>query len=158
MTQHEHSEQELPQLVPVVYARNIIEAEFFKSLLEDHAIPAYIEGEHMASAGLMVRAGGIPIMVRSEDLADAEDVIARREVLDEELDEQFDDEFNIDEDSDDYDPIEEMEELDPLDDLYGLDQDDQDEDPFSDYGEPGDGDVFDNEPGVDQDDDSFEEP
>lgn len=105
------------ELTPVVYGRDIEEAERFRDLLEDHEIPAVIadeDGDFPRSA-----AGEVPVLVPAELLEEAGEIIAEREDLDEF--EVEDDEF-YDEDEDEED---ELTELDA--DVYGAVEEEEEE-------------------------------
>ena len=87
--------------VTVVFAEDYGEAEYYKSLLEDHGIEVHI-GEDTEGVGTTTVAAeepadnggqGVPVMVMYENLADAENIIDRVSDADEEFDsdEEYDD-------------------------------------------------------------------
>ena len=106
MVQHsdvDHSFDE-PQLLPVVYARDLEEAEQYRTLLEDHDIVAKIDDEVADEAEGVVdgsgRQRGVAVLVSSEAVADAELVLEARDTLAEELRETLDEssDYNVDDD------------------------------------------------------------
>jgi hypothetical protein len=130
--------------VPVIYARNLTEAEFYKGLLTSNDIPAVIEDEGGESTGMpaSVVGQGLPVLVPDEMLNEASQIIAEHEDTeeDEELDEyeEFDEEASeeFDEDTDEEldeeledEDLEKEEETEDLDELNELDDDlDEDDD------------------------------
>jgi len=95
---------EKSDFVPVVYARSLDEAEEYRSLLEDHDIPAQVgtEGDVEDDDDIRVTAKGIPVLVPEVLLDEASEVIADREdleefaVADDELDEEQEDGDDLD--------------------------------------------------------------
>lgn len=84
------------ELIPVVYGRDLAEANYYRSLLDDHEIPAIINEE----AFLVVsdeEKSGIPVLVPDEHLAEAQDILeqitAEDEVSEDDPDD-FDDEVD----------------------------------------------------------------
>jgi hypothetical protein len=129
-------------MVPVVYARNVTEAELYKQLLTTNDIPAVIEDDAGETIGMpaSIVGQGVPILVPDEMLSEASEIIAEHEDTeeDEELDEYEDVEEEGDEDLDDDEELDEDEEVeeegeekfdddlddDDMDDLDEVDEDD----------------------------------
>ncbi|MCK4276981.1 MAG: hypothetical protein KAX78_10735 [Phycisphaerae bacterium] len=123
--------------VPVVYARSLDDAEQYRSLLEDHDIPAMVGTDEKlddeAKRAELPRRRGVPVMVPEVLLDEASEVIADREDLDEfapqtdETDEHEDedDELELQEPLDDRaeDPLDDEEDL--LDDIETDSEDDE---------------------------------
>ena len=127
MSQEAESTKSFHEFVPVLFARNLIEAEFYQTLLAEHEIPVLIEDENTESFGLPDIGRGVPVLVPDEQLAEAEDILEQREDSDD------DSSDNNDDDEDDED--DELEGLEPFgpdddDDSYDEpdDEDDEDED------------------------------
>jgi len=100
--------------VPVIYAGDRSEAEFYKSLLDDYGLTVRIEGDisdengtlpgaKVAYEGLRGRGEGIAVLVPQGNLPEAQDIIERYSRAEEEFDEEFEDV-----DDDDYDGFEEI--------------------------------------------------
>ena len=66
-----HQDQEL---IAVVYSRDMSEANYYKSLLDDHEIPAVLK-ENEDREDDDGEKGGIAVMVPDEHLAEAQDII-----------------------------------------------------------------------------------
>ncbi len=123
--------------VPVVYARCLDAAEQYRSLLEDHDIPAMVGTDEKldddAKRAELTPRRGVPVMVPEVLLDEASEVIADREDLDEfapqtdETDEHEDedDELQLQVPLDDRaeDPLDEEEDL--LDDIETDSEDDE---------------------------------
>lgn len=129
------------QLVPVIYARTITEAEYYKGLLTSNDIPATIEEEAEPGEPAGPAGRGVPVLVPDQLLDEASEILAEHEEAeeDEELNEyeDLDGEDELDEDLED-------EELDDDDDLDDDDEDlDDDEDDLDDYDDDLDEDVDD---------------
>ncbi len=110
--------------VPLLFARNLAEAEFYKSLLEDHDIPVLIEDENIEAIGLPDLARGVPVLVPDEMLAEAEDILEQRSKIDEDFDLEALDEDEDEEDDDE----DEIEGFTPLEELGGGEEEEEDED------------------------------
>jgi DNA-directed RNA polymerase subunit delta len=113
--------------ITLLFARNLAEAEFYKSLLEEHEIPVLIEDENTESMGLPDLARGVPVLVQDDQIEIAQDIIEQRTSLDDELDDELDD----DDDEEEEDEFEDMEVLD-LEEVEVVDVDDDDEDEVDD--------------------------
>ena len=119
---------EYTELVLLVHAGNMIEAELFKAELEAHGIPTLLQGEGAGVAGIPDVGAGVPILVPEELANQAAELIAELESAkpgelalddDEILDERVGELEDIDDDD--------VSELDSLDnDLR--DDDDEDDD------------------------------
>lgn len=92
-------------LVPVVFARDAAEADFYRVLLEDHDIHVVIAEECEASVDVPDSKSGVPVLVPAEQLEEAELVIEQRTELDDEKDDEVDDDTD--------DDFEDFEEIDP---------------------------------------------
>jgi hypothetical protein len=97
--------------VPVVFAHDNKEADFYQSLLEDHGITVQINEDYANDqadsdefSGL---AGGIAILVESDDLTEAEEVIKTR-MEDDDLDDEDENNFYSDHDDDNFDGMQEF--------------------------------------------------
>lgn len=136
--------------VPVIYARNITEAEFYKGLLETNDIPAIIEDAASEVLGIpeSIVGKGVPVLVPDGMLDEASEILAEHgdsqeeealddyeemdeefeddaeEVDDEELDEDFDDD-DLDDDFDDDMDDDEIEEFDDDDDDEFVEEDEE---------------------------------
>ena len=106
--------------VPVVFARNVAEAEVYKTLLEDHDITVQIEDQEASYIDLSPGDEGVPVLVPPEQLDEAELVIEQRS----ELDDDFDEDLDGYEDEDD--EFSDFEEIDP-DTHLSLDDSDEEE-------------------------------
>ncbi len=118
-------------LVSLLFASNLIEAEFFKSLLEEHGVPALIETENSEVAGIPALSAGVPVLVPAELYDEAVEILAakRRGGEDDDFDEDFEEE---DEEAEEEDELDEYEDED-FDDFDDEDEeevfyDDEDED------------------------------
>ncbi len=105
--------------IPVFFAKNIEEAEFYKTLLEDHDIRAIID-EDGTMVDIEESGGDIGVLVPSDQLEEAELILEQRSNLDDDFDEELED-FDEEEDEfDDFskiDPDEEVSEDFEVDDL-----------------------------------------
>lgn len=138
MSKRPKHEGDFHDFVPLLFARNLGEAEFYKSLLEDHDIPVLIEDENTESIGLPDSNRGVPVMVPDEMLAEAEGILEQRERLEDEF-EDFDEEED-DEDEDEKDLTEVVDpdiKLDVEEEVFGGigDLGEEDEDEFDDFEE-----------------------
>ena len=121
---------EYPDLVLLVHAANLAEAELFKVELEAHGIPAILEGEGAPIAVTPGDGAGVPVLVPEEFADQAAELIAELESAKPEgnpladKEDLFDEEDELDEDVDD--GIEDIDEEEDLDDSE-LDDDDLDE-------------------------------
>ena len=121
-------------LIPVRYAREAGEAEFYRSLLEDHEIPVVVPEELPTETGPpgAPKLVGFPILVPEDHLAEAEDIIEQRTALDDEFDgdiEGYDDDDDDDDDVDMFGHLDEVEH----DDLEDLDASELIQDDDEDY-------------------------
>ena len=118
------SESCFHQFVPVVFADSPVEAEHYRSLLEDRNIPAIVQEALPTSSEFASSAWDVPVLVPDELLNDASEVISSTAAPDNDDDGEYDD--------DDYLEQEEQQDEDEDeddDDDYGLDEDfDDDED------------------------------
>ena len=88
------------EYVPVVFVHNHGEAEFYRSLLEDHDISVVVEEKEELPVSVVEKGADIPIMVPREQQEDAEVIIEQRASSDEEFDLDFHG-YHKDEDEDD---------------------------------------------------------
>jgi len=70
---------EYTELVLLVHASNLAEAELFKAELQAHGIPAFLEGEGAGVAGIPDVGAGVPILVPEELANQAAELIAELE-------------------------------------------------------------------------------
>ncbi len=118
-------EEQYTELVLVVHANNLPEAELFKTELEANGIPTVLEGEGAGVAGLPDVGAGVPVLV-PEELADrAAELIA-------ELESTKTEGKDLDETDEIFDESAGLEDVDDLDDDKGEDWDDDDEDDWDD--------------------------
>jgi len=106
--------EQFDEFVPLLFARNLAEAEFYKTLLEDHGIQALIEDENIESMGLADLTRGVPVLVPDHQLEDAEAVINDRENISELMGEEDAEEDESEEDLgefNEFDPGTEKEEI-----------------------------------------------
>ena len=89
MSRKSYKNPRYEELIPVVYARNLTEAEFYRSLLEDHDIPVLIE-EIGPSAESSAAEMGVPVLVPEDNLIEARDIIEQRIETDDEIEAEFD--------------------------------------------------------------------
>ncbi len=120
---------EYTELVLLVHAGNMIEAELFKAELEAHGIPTLLQGEGAGVAGIPDVGAGVPILVPEELANQAAELIAELESAkpgeiafddDEILGERVGELEDIDDDD--------VSELDSLDNDLRDDDDEEDED------------------------------
>lgn len=93
--------------VPVIFARNLFEAEFYKSLLEAGDVEVLIEDEFSEIAGIPAMTKGVPVLVPEDQLDEAQAVIADRHDLEERIEADTDgedDEVDADDDDEDLMP------------------------------------------------------
>ena len=95
------------ELIPVVYGRDLTEANYYKSLLAEHEIPAVVMEEAVLDDS-DEEESGIPVLVPEEHLAEAHDILKQ----------STGDEDDFDEEGDDYDEEE--------DELAGFQEEDSD--------------------------------
>ena len=84
----EHSYQD-EELIPVVYGRDLTEANYYKSLLDDYEIPVYIMEEAVLDDSDEVESG-IPVLVPEDHLAEAQDILEQCISDDDDFDEDED--------------------------------------------------------------------
>ncbi|GEM_PF-1640473 len=118
-------------LIPVRYARDAAEAEFYRALLEDHEIPVSVVGESggQAKGADAAERNGIAILVSEEHAAEAEDIIEQRTALDDEFDDDLEAyDANDDDDDDMFTQLVDVEDddLDDLDESELMHDDDED--------------------------------
>jgi len=114
ITQAEDKYEPDEAFVPAIFAGDMSEAEFYKSLLDDYGLTVRIEGgiseedgtlprPKVEYEGLRGRGEGIAVLVPHGDLSEAQDIIERYSRAEDEFDEEFDDD-----DDDDYGGSEEI--------------------------------------------------
>ena len=117
------SESGFHQFVPVVFADSPMEAERYRSLLEDRDIPVVLQETLPTSDQSGLSVWDVPVLVPDELLNDASEIISSSTAPDED-DNGYDDEDDYLEQEEEQDDLDEDE-----DDDYGLDEDfDDDED------------------------------
>ena len=132
---------EYTELVLLVHANNLPEAELFKAELQAHGIPALLEGEGVGVAGIPDVGAGVPVLV-PEELADqAAELIAELESARPAVrparkgsvwigeDDDLEDDETLDQREGDLEDIDEedIDELDSLDDENDKDDDEDDD-------------------------------
>ena len=77
------------ELIPVVYGRDLAEANYYKSLLDNHEISAFVMEEAVLddSEG---EESGIPVLVPEDHLAEAQDILEQITSDDDDFDEDED--------------------------------------------------------------------
>ena len=91
MNEQADAADDLSGFVPVLFARNLREAEFYQILLEDHDLTVLIEQEYGPTPDELARGRVVPVLVPEEHLAEAQEIIEQRSSLDDEFDEDFED-------------------------------------------------------------------
>jgi hypothetical protein len=121
------SESGFHQFVPVVFADSPMEAERYRSLLENRDIPVVLQEALPTSDRSSSGIWDVPVLVPDELLNDASEIISSSAAPD--------DDDDYDDDDDDY--IEQDDQQDDLDededDDYGLDDDFDDDEDVDDY-------------------------
>jgi hypothetical protein len=69
--------------IPLLYARNIEEAEYYQDLLKEHEIPVMIDEEYAEIVDPTTSEPGIPVLVPDDHLDEAEAILDQEESLDE---------------------------------------------------------------------------
>lgn len=75
-------------MVPVIFVRDLTEAQYYKNLLQDHDIPVVIDEEAVMDD--MEETTGIAVLVAEENLAEAQDIL-ELSTDDDEFEEDLDD-------------------------------------------------------------------
>ena len=127
-------EHEYTELVLLVHAANMLEAELFKTELSAHGIPVFLEGEGAGVSGIPDVGAGVPVLVPEEYADQAAELIAELESAKPEgnaLDEK-ENIFEEEEEADNAEDLKEVKELEDEDleeeeDEEGDDEDDLDE-------------------------------
>lgn len=83
---HQHPRQK--ELIPVIYARNLTEAEFYRSLLEEQDLPVVIQ-KNNHSAHTSPSTEPIPVLVPENSLTEAQYIIDHRDQADDDLETEF---------------------------------------------------------------------
>ena len=131
-------DRDYTELVLVVHANNLAEAELYRAELEAHGIPAVLEQSGAGVAGIPDVGAGIPVLVPEELADEAAEFIAeiettksedhaldeRDETLDNE-DENLDEELDEDEEDLDDEDLDEDEDWDDEDDEEPEDEDEK---------------------------------
>jgi hypothetical protein len=88
MRRKSYKDARFEELIPVIYARNMTEAEFYRSLLEDQEIRVVIDRDKKSekTSGLKE---GIAVLVSEEDLSEAQDILERRNETDDEMEVEY---------------------------------------------------------------------
>ena len=119
-------EQEYTELVLLVHAANLVEAELFKTELSAHGIPAFLEGEGAGVSGIPDVGAGVPVLVPEEFADQAAELIAELESAKPEGN-ALDDKENIFEEEEETEEAEDVDEVEELDE-DDLEEEDEDED------------------------------
>ena len=131
-------ESDYTELVLVVHANNLAEAELYRAELEAHGIPAVLEQGSAGVAGIPDVGAGVPVLVPEELADEAAEFIAeiettksedhaldeRDEILDNE-DENLDEELDEDEEDLDDEDLDEDEDWDDEEDEEPEDEDEK---------------------------------
>ncbi|MGB2753869.1 MAG: hypothetical protein WBD75_07625 [Phycisphaerae bacterium] len=134
-------ESDYTELVLVVHANNLAEAELYRAELGAHGIPAVLEQGGAGVAGIPDVAAGIPVLVPEELADEAAEFIAeiettkseghaldkRDDILDNEGKDAEDLDEKLDEDEEDWDDEDTEDEDEDLDDEDDEDTEDEDE-------------------------------
>ena len=91
----EHSYQD-DELIPVVYGRDLAEANYYKSLLDDHEIPTFVMEEAVLDDSNEYESG-IPVLVPEDHLAEAQDILEQITSDEDDFDEDEDEDTDEDE-------------------------------------------------------------
>ena len=91
--------------VAILFARNITEAEFSKTLLEDHDITVLIDDVNDDQDVYPETGQGVPILVPHDQVDEAELIIEQRSELDDEFDLEFQDYQDEDIEYDEFDEV-----------------------------------------------------
>ena len=144
---------EYTELVLLVQANNLSEAELFKATLQGHGIPAVLEGEGAGVAGIPDVGAGVPVLVPEELADEAAELIAELESAGLAIrplgeDNDLEDAEILDQREGDLEDIDEedIDEIDSLDDDDEWDEDDEDEDDWDDDEDDDDWDDDDDDP------------
>jgi len=125
MSTESNSEQAFNEFFPVIFVRELAEAEFYKALLEDHDIVVRIgQTEDPADDPALIEQRGIAVSVSKEDLEEAEVIIEQRSTLEDEFTEEFEEAYEEEEDESYGDTYEDIE-ADPLLELSDLEDDEE---------------------------------
>lgn len=85
-------------LVAVFTSKNLWEAEFYRSLLEEHDIPAVVQEDYISADGDQ-KTHVIGVLVPEDHLAEAQDIIEQQRAVDDDFDTDSEDDYD-DEDKD----------------------------------------------------------
>ena len=121
------SESGFHQFVPVVFADSPMEAERYRSLLEDRDIPVILQETLPTSDQSGLSVWDVPVLVPDELLNDASEIISSSTAPDED-DNGYDDEDDYLEQEEEQDDLDEDEDEDD-----GLDEDFDDDEDADDY-------------------------
>ena len=121
------SESGFHQFVPVVFADSPMEAERYRSLLEDRDIPVVLQETLPTSDQSGLSVWDVPVLVPDELLNDASEIISSSTAPDED-DNGYDDEDDYLEQEEEQDDLDEDEDEDD-----GLDEDFDDDEDADDY-------------------------
>ena len=84
---HQHPRQK--ELIPVIYARNMTEAEFYRSLLEEQDLTVVIQKNNHADKP-SPSADQVLVLVPEDCLAEAQYIIEHRDQADDDLENELD--------------------------------------------------------------------
>lgn len=88
MARKAHQDPRQQELIPVIYARNLTEAEFYRSLLEEQDLPVVIQ-KNNHSAHTSPSTEPIPVLVPENSLTEAQYIIDHRDQADDDLETEF---------------------------------------------------------------------
>ena len=149
-------EPEYTELVLLVHAANLPEAELFKTELSAHGIQAFLEGEGAGVSGIPDVGAGVPVLVPEEFADQAAELIAELESAKPEGNALDEKENIFEEETDDAEDIEEVEELDD-DDTEEEDDEEDDEDDLDEEDDDWEEEDEEEDEDDDEDDDEWED-
>ena len=93
MARKSHQDPRQQELIPVIYARNLTEAEFYRSLLEEQDLPVVIQ-KNNHSAHTSPSTEQVPVLVPEDSLTEAQYIIEHRDQADDDLEAELE-EFHV---------------------------------------------------------------
>ena len=90
MARKAHQDPRQQELIPVIYARNLTEAEFYRSLLEEQDLPVVIQ-KNNHSPQTSPSTEQVPVLVPEDSLTEAQYIIEHRNQADDDLEAEFED-------------------------------------------------------------------
>jgi len=96
---------EAEDYIPIVFAHNLAEAEFYKVLLEDHDISAIVKESEDDFDEYPESGQGVSVLVPSEQVEEAELVLEQRNEIDDGFEEDNEEQDDQDDDYQDFEEI-----------------------------------------------------